>query len=250
MLDREYLELRRKQLATTLAERPCPAGNSFGPVGELTEYALIARVAGQTRPRITVRDFVRRAGKAMQALKPCWMMSPMSVAQYLEPGQLRFDVVIMDEASQIRPEEALGGIARGEKAVIVGDQMQLPPTPFFQKLSAGESTDEGEFEEETKQDSVLEAAAGRFHPSRRLKWHYRSEHASLIAFSNAEFYDNQLIAFPSPYYDHPEYGVSLVQTQGIYEAGANFTEGKVVVDAAIEFMKSFPNQSLELAGGC
>lgn len=243
-LDREYLELRREQLASTLAERPCPGGNSYGPVAELTEYALIARIAGQTRPRIAVRDLVRRAGKAMQALKPCWMMSPMSVAQYLEPGKLKFDIVIMDEASQIRPEEALGGIARGEKAVIVGDQMQLPPTPFFQKLSTGEATDNDEFEEEMKQDSVLEAAAGRFHPSRRLKWHYRSEHASLIAFSNAEFYDNQLVAFPSPYYDHPEYGVSLVQTGGIYEAGANLREGGAVVDAAIEFMKSCPNQSL------
>ena len=243
-LDREYLKLRREQLAIALTQRPCPPGNSFGPVAELTEQALIARVAGQTRPRIAVRDLIRRAGKAMQALKPCWMMSPMSVAQYLEPGKLQFDLVIMDEASQIRPEEALGGIARGKKAVIVGDQMQLPPTPFFQKLSAGSATEEDDFEEETKQDSVLEAAAGRFHPSRRLKWHYRSEHGSLIMFSNAEFYDNQLTVFPSPYYDHPEYGVSLVQTDGIYEAGANEIEGKTVVKAAIDFMKKCPKQSL------
>ncbi len=243
-LDREYIELRRKQLATSLTHRPCPSGNSFGPVAELTEYALVARVAGQTRPRITVRDLISRAGKAMQALKPCWMMSPMSVAQYLDPGNLQFDLVIMDEASQIRPEEALGGIARGKKAVVVGDQMQLPPTPFFQKLSAGSATDDDEFDEETKQDSVLEAAAGRFHPSRRLKWHYRSEHGSLISFSNAEFYDNQLTVFPSPYYDHPEFGVSLVQTGGVYEAGLNENEGNAVVEAAIDFMKKCPKQSL------
>jgi len=168
----------------------------------------------------------------------------MSVAQYLEPGNLVFDLVIMDEASQIRPEEALGGIARGKKAVIVGDQMQLPPTPFFQKLSAGSATDDDEFEEETKQDSILEAAAGRFHPSRRLKWHYRSEHGSLIKFSNTEFYDDQLTVFPSPYYDHPEYGVSLVQTNGIYESSANETEGRAVVEAAIDFMKKCSKQSL------
>jgi very-short-patch-repair endonuclease len=242
-LDREYLELRRKQLALGLNQRPCPAGNSFGPVAELTELALVTRVAGQTRPRITVRDLIRRAGKAIQALKPCWMMSPMSVAQYLEAGKLRFDLVIMDEASQIRPEEALGAIARGRKAVIVGDQMQLPPTPFFQKLSVGDVSDEDTLEE-TKQDSVLEAAAGRFYPSRRLKWHYRSEHGSLIAFSNHEFYNDQLTVFPSPYYDHPEYGVSLVQTGGIYESGLNEIEGGAVVKAAIEFMKGFPKQSL------
>lgn len=242
-LDREYLQLRRNQLALKLSQRSCPSGNSFGPVAELTELALVTRVAGQTRPRITLRDLIRRAGKAIQALKPCWMMSPMSVAQYLEPGKLRFDLVIMDEASQIRPEEALGAIGRGSKAVIVGDQLQLPPTPFFQKLSAGDVGDEDDFEE-IKQDSVLEAAAGRFYPARRLKWHYRSEHGSLIAFSNHEFYNDQLTVFPSPYYDHPEYGVSLVKIDGIYESGVNEIEGRAVIKGALEFMKSCPDQSL------
>ncbi|MFB3814040.1 MAG: DUF4011 domain-containing protein [Terriglobales bacterium] len=245
-LDREYLDLKRKELALKLTQRPVPAGNSYGPVAQLTELALVTRVAGQTRPRIMVRELMNRAGKAIQALMPCWMMSPISVAQYLDPRNLRFDLVIMDEASQIRPEEALGGIARGVKAVIVGDQMQLPPTPFFQKLSAGEASEDDEFAEETKQDSVLEAAAGRFYPSRRLKWHYRSEHGSLIAFSNREFYQNDLTVFPSPFYDHPEYGVSLVQTNGLYKAGLNEIEGRAVVKAAVEFMKAHPEQSLGL----
>ncbi len=245
-LDREYLELKRKELALRLTQRSIPTGNSYCPVAQLTELALVTRVAGQTRPRIMVRDLMNRAGKAIQALMPCWMMSPMSVAQYLDPRNLRFDLVIMDEASQIRPQEALGGISRGDKAVIVGDQMQLPPTPFFQKLSAGEASEDDEFAEEARQDSVLEAAAGRFYPSRRLKWHYRSEHDSLIAFSNREFYQNDLTVFPSPFYDHPDYGVSLVQTNGIYAAGLNEVEGKIVVKAAIEFMKSHPKQSLGL----
>jgi very-short-patch-repair endonuclease len=242
-LDREYLEVCRNELASKLSQRQCPSGSSVGPVADLTELGLVRRVAGQTRPRIAVRDLMLRAGTAIQALKPCWMMSPMSVAQYLEPGKLSFDLVIMDEASQIRREEALGAIARGRKAVIVGDQMQLPPTPFFQKLSEGDVGDDDDFEE-AKQESVLEAAAGRFYPCRRLKWHYRSEHSSLIAFSNHEFYNDDLTVFPSPYYDHPDYGVSLVQTDGIYESGLNETEGKAVVMAAIEFMKNFPNQSL------
>jgi very-short-patch-repair endonuclease len=242
-LDRQYLKAQCEQLAVNLTQRQCPAGNPFGPAAGLTELALVTRIAGQSRPRITVRDLVGRAGTAMQALKPCWMMSPMSVAQFLGPDKPRFDLVIMDEASQIRPEEALGAIARGEKAVIVGDQMQLPPSPFFQKLSAGVAGDEDDFEE-TKQESVLEAAAGHFYPSRRLKWHYRSEHGSLIAFSNHEFYNDQLTVFPSPYFDHPEYGVSLSQSGGIYEAGLNEVEGKAVVSAAIQFMKDYPHQSL------
>src|SRR5437773_6963749 len=103
--------------------------------------ALVQRVSGQTRPRISLRELFRRAGKAVQALIPCWMMSPMSVAQFLEPGGLEFDLLLMDEASQIRPEEALGAIARVAQVVIVGDQMQLPPTPFFQKLSTGGKVD-------------------------------------------------------------------------------------------------------------
>jgi very-short-patch-repair endonuclease len=242
-LDREYLEVSRNELASKLSQRHCPTGNSLGPVADLTELALVRRVAGQTRPRIAVRDLMLRAGTAIQALKPCWMMSPMSVAQYLELGKLSFDLVIMDEASQIRREEALGAIARGRKAVIVGDQMQLPPTPFFQKLSEGDVGDDDDFEE-TKQDSVLEAAAGRFYPCRQLKWHYRSEHGSLIAYSNHEFYRDRLTVFPSPYFDHPEYGVSLQQTSGIYDSGLNEIEGKAVVAAAVEFMKNSPNQSL------
>ncbi|HEU5232236.1 MAG TPA: DUF4011 domain-containing protein [Terriglobales bacterium] len=247
-LDRESLELKRKELAVKLTQRPVPAGNSLGPVSQLTELALVTRVAGQTRPRIMVRDLLSRSANAIQNMMPCWMMSPMSVAQYLDPHDLRFDLVIMDEASQIRPEEALGAIARGAKAVIVGDQMQLPPTPFFQRLSGGEANDDDEFAEETKQDSVLEAAAGRFHPMRRLKWHYRSEHDSLIAFSNREFYQNELTVFPSPFYDDPEYGVSLVQANGIYKGGLNEIEARTAVKAVIQFMKDYPKQSLGVVG--
>jgi very-short-patch-repair endonuclease len=113
-------------------------------------------------------------------------------------------------------------------------------------LSPGElvTISDDEDSEETKEDSVLEAATGRFYPSRRLKWHYRSEHGSLIAFSNHAFYDDQLTVFPSPFYDHPDYGVSLVQTGGVYDAGFNEIEGKAVVKAAVEFMKNQPDQSL------
>ena len=241
-LDREYLALRRQLLASKLCVRAVPEGNAVGRVGDLTELALVQRVSGQTRPRISLRELFRRAGKAVQALIPCWMMSPMSVAQFLEPGGLEFDLLLMDEASQIRPEEALGAIARVAQVVIVGDQMQLPPTPFFQKLST-DTTDEEEMED-TKQESVLEAAASRFFPPRRLKWHYRSEHGSLISFSNEEFYHNALTVFPSPHHEHPEYGVHLSLVDGIYSAGVNPKEAETVVKAASEFMAACPNQSL------
>ncbi len=242
-LDREFLILRRKLLATKLSSRSVPEGNSIGRVRDLTELALVRQISGQTRPRIALRELFLRAGRAIQGLKPCWMMSPMSIAQFLEPGKLQFDVLLMDEASQIRPEEALGAIARVSQVVIVGDQMQLPPTPFFQKLSTDSTDDEDEIED-VKQESVLEAAASRFFPPRRLKWHYRSEHGSLISFSNKEFYNNDLTVFPSPFHEHPEYGVFLKQVDGVYSAGTNRKEAEAVVQAAAHFMATCPNQSL------
>jgi superfamily I DNA and/or RNA helicase/very-short-patch-repair endonuclease len=242
-LDRESLALRRQLLASKLCIRSVPEGNSIGRVRDLTELALVRQIAGQTRPRITLRDLFLRAGRAIQALKPCWMMSPMSIAQFLEPGNIQFDLLLMDEASQIRPEQALGAIARAAQVVIVGDQMQLPPTSFFQKLSTDSADDDDEIED-TKQESVLEAAASRFFPPRRLKWHYRSEHGSLISFSNKEFYGNDLTVFPSPFHEHPEYGVFLTQVDGVYSTGTNVKEAETVVRAAADFMATYPNQSL------
>jgi len=246
-LDREFLKLRRTLLCAQLAERATPEGNNLGKVGDLTELALIQHLAGQARPRIAIRELFRRAGKAIQALMPCWMMSPMSVAQFLQPGALVFDLVVMDEASQIRPEEALGAIARGKQLTVVGDQMQLPPTPFFQKLSteAGAESDDEEAID-VKQESVLEAAAARFYPVRRLKWHYRSEHGSLISFSNREFYEGDLTVFPSPHHDHPQFGVKLVEVGGRYNAGTNESEVNSIVAAALEFMADHADQSLGL----
>lgn len=247
LLDREFLKLRQNLLCSQLSQRTIPEGNYLGKVGDLTELALVWHIVSQTRPRIAIRELFGRASKAIMALKPCWMMSPMSVAQFLEPGAAVFDLVVMDEASQIRPEEALGGIVRGRQLVVVGDPMQLPPTPFFQKLSTSGGTDTDEEEAvDVKQESVLEAAAARFYPVRRLKWHYRSEHGSLIAFSNREFYDDGLTVFPSPDHDHPHYGVKLVEVAGCYNAGTNEPEVKAIVDATLDFMADHADQSLGL----
>ena len=135
--------------------------------------------------------------RAVQALKPCFMMSPLSVAQYIKPGALRFDLLVIDEASQMRPEDAVGAIARCDQIVVVGDPKQLPPTAFFDKndITADEDDDA---DETIDAESILDQALARFRPARRLRWHYRSRHGSLIAFSNREFYDSDLIVFPSP----------------------------------------------------
>jgi superfamily I DNA and/or RNA helicase/very-short-patch-repair endonuclease len=175
-------------------------------------------------------------------------MSPMSVAQFLDPEGIRFDLVVMDEASQIRPEDALGAIARGKQLVVVGDPKQLPPTSFFEKVDRDDAVDdnseEADIHDLASQESVLDLARGSYQPVRQLRWHYRSQHENLIAFSNREFYDDTLIVFPSPKGEDPDYGVRLVQVDGIYEAGLNRLEAEAITEAAQKFMKLFPKRSL------
>ena len=134
----------------------------------------------------------------VQALKPCLMMSPISVAQYLETGGMHFDVVIFDEASQVEPADALGAVARGKQLILVGDEKQLPPTNFFNQISqAEEPSAENDNGLDTRDlESVLAQGMVVMHRT-TLRWHYRSQHASLIEFSNSEFYNNELRVFPS-----------------------------------------------------
>jgi very-short-patch-repair endonuclease len=247
-LDRKVMDLRRLEIARKLMDVPIPQGNNRGRASEITELALIRRQIGLQRRHAALRDLFKRAGRAAQALKPCFMMSPMSVAQFLDPGGLRFDLVVMDEASQIRPEDAMGAIARGRQLVVVGDPKQLPPTSFFEKVDRDDTTDdnseEADIHDLTSQESVLDLARGPYQPVRQLRWHYRSQHESLIAFSNHEFYDDTLIVFPSPKGEDPDYGVHLVQVDGVYEVGLNRMEAEAVTEAAQKFMKLFPKRSL------
>jgi len=247
-LDRKIMELRRREIARKLTEVPVPPGNSRGRASEITELALIRKQIGLQRRHVSLRDLFRRAGHAAQALKPCFMMSPMSVAQFLDPAGLRFDLVVMDEASQIRPEDALGAIVRGSQIVVVGDPKQLPPTTFFEKVDrddlADDNTEEADIHDLTAQESILDLARGPYQPVRQLRWHYRSQHERLIAFSNHEFYDDTLIVFPSPKGDDPDYGVRTIAVNGTYEAGLNRAEAEAITEAAQEFMERFPKRSL------
>jgi very-short-patch-repair endonuclease len=142
-----------------------------------------------------IRKLMREAGLAIQAIKPVFMMSPLSIANFLPPGSMEFDLVIFDEASQVRPVEALGAILRAKQLVVVGDTKQLPPTSFFDSL-----TKEVEDEENVTADlqSILGMCDAQGAPQRMLRWHYRSRHESLISLSNHEFYENKLVIFPSP----------------------------------------------------
>ena len=179
------------------------------------------------------------------------MMSPMSVAQYLEPGQLRFDVMITDEASQVQPVDALGAIARADQMVVVGDDKQLPPTSFFDALGRGgdDGNDDAEGVTPTGDlESILGLCKARGVPDAMLRWHYRSRHPSLIAVSNHEFYDDRLFVIPSPVADPEALGLRFEHvTEGHYDRGGSRThdaEARRVAEAVMRHAREHTSVTL------
>jgi len=244
-LDREIISLRGKAIAYECSRKASPPpGRSGARVDDRTEMVLLNYLMPQQRPRMPVRKILTRAGGSIQALKPCFMMGPQAVAQYLTPGVIKFDLIIMDEASQLKPEEAIGSIARGGQLVVVGDPKQLPPTSFFSRMSQDGDGSDDQFTT-TDAESILDVCSSHFRPTRSLRWHYRSQHHSLIAFSNQSFYRGNLIIFPSPYGQGGKLGVRAVYlADAIYENQTNLREAKRVVDAVVEHIATRPNESL------
>ena len=243
-LDREIISIRGQAIASDNAKscRVDPGQNNTR-VDLKTEMALINHLRAQVRPRVPVRKLLTRASRSIQALKPCFMMGPQAVAQYLPPNVMKFDLVVMDEASQLRPEQAIGAVARGGQLVVVGDPNQLPPTSFFSR--AGQTSEDDEQYTTTDAESILDVCAAHFRPSRSLRWHYRSQHHSLIAFSNRNFYDDRLVIFPSPYEQGGILGVRAIYlADAVYENQTNFAEVRRIVDATVEHILNRPNDSL------
>lgn len=210
--------------------------------------SIIEREITKKRRHLPIRKLVEEAGTALQLIKPCFMMSPMSIAQFLAPGSIDFDVVIFDEASQVKPEDAIGAAARGKQLIVVGDPKQLPPTTFFSRM-LGTDEDDEECETENIQDyeSILDKCKGKY-DSRRLRMHYRSRHESLIQFSNHEFYEDSLVLFPNPDYSKREYGVQFQYVRGgIYDRGRsrkNQVEAEAVAAAVMQHAREYPDLSL------
>lgn len=244
-LDKEIIALRGKAIAYECSRKASPPpGRNGARVDDRTEMALLNYLMPQQRPRMPVRKILTRAGGSIQALKPCFMMGPQAVAQYLTPGVIKFDLVIMDEASQLKPEEAIGSVARGGQLVVVGDPKQLPPTSFFSRMTQDGDGGDDHFTT-TDAESILDVCSSHFRPTRSLRWHYRSQHHSLIAFSNHSFYRGNLVIFPSPYGQGSKLGVRAVYlADAIYENQTNLREAKRVVDAVVEHIATRPNESL------
>ena len=242
---REYDErlkrLQCERIAWQIDQTKVPEGRRAARVSEYSEQVLLEHECGKKKRHIPIRQLLQRAGTALAALKPCFMMGTMSVAQYLAPGQLRFDLVVMDEASQIKPQDALGAIARGTQLVVVGDPRQLPPTSFFDRILDDGEEDPTALEES---ESILDATLPMF-PTRRLRWHYRSRHESLIAFSNRFFYEDDLVLFPSPFSDTSEYGIRYTRLRrGCFVNRRNLEEARVIAEAVREHFRRNPEETL------
>ena len=207
-----------------------------------------------------VRKLLKDAGSVVQAIKPVFMMSPLSVAQFLEPGAVEFDLLVIDEASQVQPVDALGAFARARQHVVVGDSRQLPPTRFFSRLTSNDS-DEDRPEDadgdapaaaQAKDvESILGLCCARGLPETMLRWHYRSRHQSLIAVSNREFYEDKLFIVPSPYLAESGLGLRFrFVPGGTYDRGGSSTnrvEAKAVCQAIVEHARQHPKLSLGVA---
>jgi very-short-patch-repair endonuclease len=218
------------------------------PAGD-SEIAVLMKEAHKQRRHLPIRQLIEKIPNLLLRLKPCLMMSPISVSQFLNPERLRFDLVIFDEASQICPEDAVGSIYRGTQLIVVGDNKQLPPTTFFQQAM----TEEYDWEDLPNEefavfDSILDKCSSIGLPVKMLRWHYRSKHESLIAFSNRQFYETRLITFPSIWAKHENLGVKFVHVpDGVYDRGGkrdNRREAKVVADLVFDHFRRYPDKTL------
>ncbi len=241
-LDVKLIELNKRKVAYLASQKDIPYGYRGNRVSDLTEYSLVEHEINKRKRHIPLRQLIARASNTLQALKPCFMMSPLSVSQYLPPNQVEFDILIVDEASQLKPEEALGAIARVNQIVIVGDPKQLPPTSFFDSIN---KTDE----EETvasESESILDICSNLYKPIRQLRWHYRSQHESLIDFSNKQFYEDNLIVFPSPSSKNSdELGVKYHYIKNsAYQNSRNKVEAKILIEHLEKQMKIYPDRSI------
>ncbi len=175
------------------------------------EPMILKHEARKRRRQLPLRKLFERIPNLLPTLKPCLMMSPLSVSHFLPPDRYVFDVVIFDEASQVRPHDAIGAIMRGKQIIVAGDEKQLPPTSFFDRVINDEVSEEDPDDRDPRDlESILDALQAKGIHRVSLKWHYRSQHEDLIAFSNHKFYDGRLITFPTPTHDRqPGLGVRL-----------------------------------------
>lgn len=212
------------------------------------ETSILRREFNKKRGLKPLRKLFAEIPGLIQALKPCLMMSPLTVCQLLDPRIHEFDLAVFDEASQIPPEYAISAFLRAKQVIVAGDSQQLPPMNFFQAMEEDEPQEDDE-QQDTRFESILTLCDSRGFPSKMLNWHYRSRDESLIAYSNFHFYDNRLCTFPSAALDNPQTGLKFMFVpDGVYHPGKgarnNPIEAKRVADLVFQILSTAPELSL------
>lgn len=226
-------QIRQYQLGR--ADRP---SSSFAGA-DSSELGILQKEIAKKRKHKPLRRLFAEIPTILQRLKPCVMMSPLSVSTFLNCEDIRFDLVIFDEASQVFPWDALGAIYRGSQLIVAGDEKQLPPTNFFSRQDAESDDDEDDIGD---YESILSLCKSIGMPNKRLKWHYRSKREPLIAFSNRHFYDGELVTFPSV---DDGNGVHFEHVpEGRWIDRKNLQEAERVVQMIIDHIRTHPDKSL------
>ncbi len=225
-LDKELTALTQQEIYCRLASR---VPNFTKEAAHSSEVGILQRAIRSGGRGLSIRKLFEQIPELLPRLCPCMLMSPISAAQYLDPKRQPFSMVVFDEASQMPTCKAVGALARGEDAVIVGDPKQMPPTSFF----ATNTTDEEELDTEDL-ESILDDCLAMNMPQTHLLWHYRSRHESLIAYSNNRFYDSKLYTFPSV--NDRASKVRLVSVDGVFDRGRT-RQNRAEAEAVVEELK-------------
>lgn len=238
--DTEQFEINKAKIRAELSSmRP-----SLDMIASGSALAILLREGEKKRKQKSIRSLLAETGELVQRIKPCFLMSPLSVSTFLAPDSVHFDVVVFDEASQIFPQDAIGAIYRATQLIVVGDSKQMPPSNFFNASIEVEDSDE-ETGDVTDFESILDLCSTSMQQL-RLRWHYRSRYEQLITFSNKNFYDSDLVTFPSSKADAPGIGVDYYHVDGIFDrkAHTNRKEAEFIVDLIYQNIEKYPNRSL------
>ncbi|MBD5103849.1 MAG: DUF4011 domain-containing protein [Ruminococcaceae bacterium] len=234
-----HFEINKAKIRAALSSRrPSPDMVSSG-----SAVSVLLREAEKKRRQKSIRALLTEAGELIQVIKPCFLMSPLSVSTFLTSRNIHFDTVIFDEASQIFPQDAAGAIYRADQLIVVGDSKQMPPGNFFN--ASLEAEDDEETGDVTDFESVLDLCSASMRQL-RLNWHYRSRFEQLIAFSNKNFYDGSLITFPSASCDREGTGVDYHYVNGIFDrkSHTNRAEAEYITELVYKNIEEYPDRSL------
>ena len=247
VLDKSQFAIAQKRVRERVVSR-IPDFNAITSTRD--EIGILKRELNKQRKIMPMRKLFKAIPNLITALRPCFMMSPLSVSLFLEADSYEFDMVIFDEASQVHTEDAIGAIMRGKQVIIVGDTKQLPPTNFFATTVSDEGYDTDEENEDGDAgayQSILDESVAVL-PERSLRWHYRSRHEDLITFSNVKIYGNSLITFPSSIEKTKDFGVEYIHVaDGVYDRGkkrSNMPEAKRVATLVVDHFHKYPTRSL------